>query len=253
MYFETHAHYDDERFDEDRDELLESLPNNKVDRVINVGANMASSLASIELANKYPHIYAAVGVHPHDAINMKEEDIDTLREYAKLPKVVAIGEIGLDYYYDFSPRDIQRYWFNRQLELCSEVDLPVIIHSREATSETLDMIKSSKVRKGVIHAFSGSVEVAKAYIDMGFYIGVGGVVTFKNAKKLVEVVENISLESILLETDAPYLSPVPVRGSRNNSQNLGFICNKIAQIAQKNEESVAELTRKNAELLFDIK
>lgn len=253
MYFETHAHYDDEKFDEIRDDLLQSLPINNITTVINVGADMASSFNSIELAEKYPFIYAAVGVHPHDAENMKQEDIKTLIQYSKHPKVIAIGEIGLDYYYDFSPRDVQRYWFEKQLELANEVDLPVIIHSREATQETFDIIKSSKVRKGVIHAFSGSVEIANAYIDMGFYIGVGGVVTFKNAKKLVEVVENVKMDHILLETDSPYLSPVPVRGTCNNSQNLVYIAEKIAQIKQKDVNFVVEKTRKNAEILFDIK
>lgn len=253
MYFESHAHYDDERFDEDRDELLESLPINNIDKVINVGADMASSLASMELAEKYDYIYAAVGVHPHEVKDMTESDLDILRVYAKHKKVVAIGEIGLDYYYDLSPRDTQRYWFKKQLDLCYEVDLPVIIHSRDATQETFDIMKESKVRRGVIHAFSGSAEIAKAYIDMGFYIGVGGVITFKNAKKLIEVVENVNLDRVLIETDSPYLSPVPVRGTRNNSQNLSYICEKIAQITQKDVDFVAEITRKNAETMFDIK
>lgn len=253
MYFESHAHYDSEQFDDDRYEVIESLKNSGVDYVINVGADMQSSLTSIELSRKYDFIYAAVGVHPHDAENVKAEDYETLSSYLKEDKVVALGEIGLDYYYDLSPRDIQRQVFKNQLDICENAKKPVIIHSREAAQECFDMIKDSKVRRGVIHAFSGSTEMAKEYIKMGFYIGVGGIVTFKNARKLVEVVENIPLERILIETDSPYLSPVPVRGTRNNSQNLKYITEKIAQIKQISPENVAEITRKNAVSLFDIK
>lgn len=253
MYFESHAHYDSEQFDDDRYEVIESLKNSGVDYVINVGADMKSSLTSIELSRKYDFIYAAVGVHPHDAENVKAEDYEKLSSYLKEDKVVALGEIGLDYYYDLSPRDIQRQVFKNQLDICENAKKPVIIHSREASQECFDMIKDSRVRRGVIHAFSGSTEMAKEYIKMGFYIGVGGIVTFKNARKLVEVVENIPLERILIETDSPYLSPVPVRGTRNNSQNLKYITEKIAQIKQISPEKVAEITRKNAVSLFDIK
>lgn len=253
MYFESHAHYDDERFDEDRDELLKGLKDWGIDYVINVGADMKSSLASIELSRKYDFVYAAVGVHPHSAEDVRAEDYDTLTSYLKEDKVVALGEIGLDYYYDLSPREIQREVFKKQLNICEIVTKPVIIHSREAAQECFNMIKESRVRKGVIHAFSGSVEMAREYIKMGFFIGVGGIVTFKNAKKLIQVVENIPIERILIETDSPYLSPVPVRGSRNNSQNLKYITEKIAQIKQIEPEKVAEITRKNAISLFDIK
>ena len=250
MIFDTHAHYDDERFDEDRYSLIEEMHQNGICNIINVGADMASSKTSIELAEKYDFIYAAVGVHPHEVDNMTDNDIEILTDYAKYTKVVAIGEIGLDYYYDLSTREHQRYWLKRQLELAYRLDLPVIIHSREATQETYDIIKNSKVRKGVIHAFSGSLDFARHYIDMGFYIGVGGVVTFKNAKKLVEVVKNIDLDKILLETDAPYLSPVPVRGVRNNSQNLRYVVDKIGEIKQISPEIVVEKTRQNANVLF---
>lgn len=253
MYFESHAHYDDKKFDEDRDELLENLKQNDVDYIINVGADMKSSLISIELSHKYSFVYAAVGIHPHDAQNMKDTDIKTLKDYCNDKKVVAIGEIGLDYYYDFSPRQLQRNCFKKQLELCEVVNKPVIIHSRDASQECFDMIKKSNVRNGVIHAFSGSVEMAKAYIDMGFYIGIGGIITFKNARKLIEVVENISIENILIETDSPYLSPVPNRGTRNNSQNLKFIAEKIGQIKQLEPKIVAQKTKNNALSLFGIK
>ena len=253
MIYETHAHYDDECFDDSRDELLKALPAAGIGRVINVGADMPSSRASIALADKYDYIYAAVGVHPHDTENMTENDISELRELSKHKKVLAIGEIGLDYHYDADFKDKQHIWFKRQLQLAAEVKLPVIIHSREASQDTFDIIKASDVRSGVIHAYSGGVEMARDYIDMGFYIGVGGVVTFKNAKKLVEVVKNIPIEKILLETDSPYLSPEPLRGTRNNSQNLKYVAAKISELKQIPADFVIETTRKNAEQLFDRK
>lgn len=196
MYFESHAHYDDGRFKNDREEILNLLPSCGIDYVINVGCDMKSSRESIKMAEKYDYIYAAVGVHPHDAENMKESDLDELRQMSNHKKVVAIGEIGLDFYYDNSPRDVQRYWFKRQLEIVKELNKPVIIHSRDASQETFDIIKESGVKKGVIHCYSGSAQMAMDYVKMGFYIGVGGVVTFSNAKKLVEVVEAIQLEQI---------------------------------------------------------
>ncbi len=250
MYFESHAHYDDAKFDENRDILIEETHAFGVDTIINIGADMASSQRSIELSEKYPYIYAAVGVHPHDVKDMTEEDIDTLRRWSKLEKVVAIGEIGLDYHYDLSPRDSQRYWFERQLILANEVDMPVVIHSREATQETYDIISASPVRKGVIHAFSGSADFAHKYIDMGFYIGIGGVVTFKNGRKTVETVREIPVERILIETDSPYLSPEPVRGTVNNSQNLRYIVDKISEIKQIPPETVAKITSENAKVVF---
>lgn len=250
MYFDTHAHFDDEKFDENRDILIEEMHSNGVDYIINVGADIKSSQKSMELAEKYDFIYAAVGVHPHEVENMTDGDIDKLRKFAEYEKVVAIGEIGLDYYYDFSSRDKQRYWFERQLKLAYELNLPVSIHSREAARETFDIIKNSNVRKGVIHAYSGSAEMAKDYIDMGFYIGVGGVVTFKNAKKLIDVVSLAPIERILLETDSPYLSPVPVRGTVNNSQNLKYVAEKIGEIKQIEPKKVCEITAQNAKGIF---
>jgi TatD DNase family protein len=250
MIYDSHAHYDDERFDDCRGELLGSLPDNNIYRVINVGADMPSSHSSIALAEKYPYIYAAVGVHPHDVLNMTEANIDTLKELAKHPKVVAIGEIGLDYHYDGDYKAEQHRWFKRQLELADEVKLPIIVHSREASQDSFDIISASRVRSGVIHAYSGGVEMAREYIKMGFYIGVGGVVTFKNAKKLVEVVKDISLDNILLETDAPYLAPEPVRGTCNNSKNIEYVAQKISEIKQIDKQTVIEITRKNAENLF---
>ncbi|WP_250278261.1 TatD family hydrolase [[Clostridium] colinum] len=250
MYFESHAHYDDERFNEDRHQVLLSLKEHNVGYVVNIGVDMKSSYNSIQLAEKYDFLYASVGVHPHEAKSVKEEDYKTLEKWLQHDKVVALGEIGLDYHYDFSPRDIQRQVFKKQLKICENVTKPVIIHSREASQEVFDIIKDSKVRKGVIHAYSGSLEMALEYIKMGFYIGVGGVLTFKNANKLLKMVENIPLEAILIETDSPYLSPVPVRGTRNNSQNLKYIVEKISEIKQIDKEKVEKITLETAKEFF---
>lgn len=202
------------------------------------------------MAEKYDYIYAAVGVHPHELYDMSSQTIDKLRKLSEHKKVVAIGEIGLDYYYDTHPREFQRFWFIQQLRLAEETGLPVVIHSREASQDTFDIIERSKVRRGSIHCYSGSAEMAKEYVKMGFHIGVGGVVTFPNAKKLVEVVEAIPLESILIETDCPYLSPVPNRGKRNDSRNLKYVVDKIAEIKGVTPEKVSEITKNNAMTLF---
>ena len=250
MYFESHAHYDDERFDDDRDELLSSFPDEGIETVINSSSDIDSSKASIALAEKYPFFYASVGVHPHEVGKMVEQDIETLKMLSKHPKVVAVGEVGLDYYYDLSPRDEQRYWFNRQLELADELNLPIIVHSRDAAQECFDIIKASKVRNGVIHCYSGSAQMAKDYIDMGFYIGIGGSLTFKNNKKTVEVVEQIPMDKILIETDAPYLAPVPYRGRRNDSRLLKYVVEKIGNIKNLPEIDVCNITKNNAKRLF---
>lgn len=250
MYFESHAHYDDERFDEDRDTLLASFPAEGIETVVNASSDIKSSKASIALSEKYPFFYAAVGVHPHEVENITEADIDKLRELSKHPKVVAIGEIGLDYYYDLSPRDLQRHWFKRQLELADELKMPVIIHSRDAAQECFDIIKNSNVRNGVIHCYSGSVEMAEEYIKMGFYIGVGGSLTFKNNKKGVETVERIPIEKILIETDSPYLAPVPYRGKRNDSRLLKYVVERISQIKNIPENDICNITKNNAQNLF---
>ena len=250
MYFESHAHYDDERFDADRDTLLASFPAEGIETVVNASSDIKSSKASIALSEKYPFFYAAVGVHPHEVENITEADIDELRELSKHPKVVAIGEIGLDYYYDLSPRDLQRHWFKRQLELADELKMPVIIHSRDAAQECFDIIKNSNVRNGVIHCYSGSAEMAEEYIKMGFYIGVGGSLTFKNNKKGVETVERIPIEKILIETDSPYLAPVPYRGKRNDSRLLKYVVERISQIKNIPENDICNITKNNAQNLF---
>jgi TatD DNase family protein len=246
MYFDTHAHYDDKRFNEDRDSLLASLPAHGVEYVVNVGADLPSSLRSLKLAQHYGFIYAAVGVHPHETKQLNEENFSLLREYCSKPRVVALGEIGLDFHYDFSPRDTQRHWFKRQLELAAELSLPVIIHSREAAAETFEMIAASGVRRGVIHCYSGSAEMALKYVNMGFYIGIGGVITYNNAKKLKEAAEAIPLDKILLETDCPYLPPTPHRGERNDSRYLSYIAHQLAQIKNVPHDELAQITTQNA-------
>ncbi len=250
MYFESHAHYDDERFDDDREELIASLKTEGVDFVVNASSDIKSSKASIALSEKYPFFYASVGVHPHEVAKMTDDDINTLRELSKHPKVVAIGEIGLDFYYDLSPRDEQRYWFRQQLKLTEELNMPVIIHSRDAAQECFDIIKESSVRKGVIHCYSGSAQMAKDYVDMGFYIGIGGSLTFKNNKKGIEVVEQIPIERILIETDSPYLAPVPYRGRRNDSRLLKYVVEKISEIKKIPESDICKITKISAQNLY---
>ena len=250
-YFDSHAHYDDKRFKQDREELLrELLPSCGVSNVINVGCDVKSSEMSIRLAEKYDYIYAAVGVHPHELYDMSSQTIAKLKKLSEHKKVVAIGEIGLDYYYDTHPKELQRFWFRQQLRLAEETNLPVIIHSRDASQETFDIIKASSVRRGSIHCYSGSAQMALDYVKMGFSIGVGGVVTFSNAKKLVETVAAIPMESILIETDCPYLAPNPNLGKRNDSTNLKYVVEKIAEIKNLPPETVAEISEKNAKSLF---
>lgn len=253
MYFDSHAHYDDERFDEDREALILSLKEKGVDFVVNAAADMKSCHTSLALAEKYPFIYSSVGVHPHDVKDLTKADLEEMKRLAAHPKVVAVGEIGLDYFYDNSPREDQRKWFKEQLMLANELELPVIIHSREASQETFDIIVESAVKEGVIHCFSGSYELGKEYVKRGFYLGVGGSLTFKNAKKTVEVVEGIDLSHILIETDCPYLTPVPHRGERNDSSYLKYVVQKIAEIKGVSEDEVAKVSSENAKKLFRIK
>ncbi|MEW8974433.1 MAG: TatD family hydrolase [Tissierellaceae bacterium] len=254
MLIDSHVHLDDERFDGDRDILIKSLKSNGIELVINIGADMKSSVDSIELAKRYDNIYAAIGVHPHSASEMTENTLDELRDMAKEDKVIAIGEIGLDYYYDNSPRDIQRKWFREQLELAKELDLPVIIHSRDATKETYDIIKEAQdgTLRGVLHCFSGSVEVAMEYIKLGFYISIGGTVTFKNSRVVREVAQAVPLDKFLVETDCPYLTPEPYRGKRNEPMFVKYAAEKIAEIRGISFEELSKATNKNTKELFRI-
>lgn len=254
MIFDTHAHYDNDAFDEDRDTLLGEIFSSGICCITDVGASVKSSKSAVALSKKWSQIYAAVGVHPDSTADMTEEDIETLRSLAQEKKVVAIGEIGLDYYWDNSPREVQKKWFERQLALAREVDLPVIIHSREAAKDTMDIMREAAKagNTGVIHCYSYAAPMAKEYISMGFFIGIGGVLTFKNARVIKEVASEIPLSSIVLETDSPYLAPVPYRGKRNNSMYLKEVVKQLAQIKQVSEETVITTTLANAKRLYRL-
>ena len=255
MIFDTHTHYDDEQFDTDREELLLSLNEQGVGAVANMGATMQGAKDSVALAKKYPFVYAAVGIHPDHAKDLNEEEFEVLRELAKKEKVVAIGETGLDYYWDSTERDVQKLWFKRQMELALELDLPVVIHSREAAADTLEMIKETYEQsggrlRGVIHCYSYGTEHAKEYLKMGFFLGIGGVATFKNGRKLKEVIEAVPLDKIVLETDCPYLAPEPFRGKRNHSGLLSYVVTAIADIKGVSAEEVRQVTWDNAMRLY---
>ncbi len=252
MIFETHAHYDDEKFDEDRDVLLSSMKENGIGRIINVSANLESLENTRKLMEQYPFIYGAFGLHPDEVGDLNEDVMERMRELCRLEKAVAVGEIGLDYYWDKENHEKQQYWFRCQIALAREEKLPMIIHSREAAADTLRVMKEEKSEEigGVIHCFSYSAEMAEEYLKMGFYLGIGGVVTFKNAKKIKEVVQMAPMERILLETDSPYLAPVPYRGKRNSSLYLPYVVREIAEIKGISEEEVIEMTEKNAVRLF---
>ncbi len=253
MIFDSHAHYDSEQFDEDRELLLHSMAEKGVGTIVNVGANWASVTEAVELAQKFPHVYAAVGLHPDEVGVLDEEKFAIVKAQCRKAKVVAVGEIGLDYYWDNESHEIQKKWFVRQLDLARELELPVIIHSREAAADTLEIMKEyGQGLHGVIHCFSYSLEMAKEYVKMGYHIGVGGVVTFKNGRKLKEIVEAIPLERILLETDCPYLAPVPFRGKRNDSSYLSYVAEEIANLKGITTEEVIAQTEQNAKELFRI-
>ena len=255
MIFDTHAHYDDEAFNEDREQLIEELKASDIKRIVNVGANLRTSKNSVDLSEKYDLFYAAVGVHPDDADEVTDEGIKILRKLSEAKKVVAIGEIGLDYYWNKDNMDLQKEAFRRQIELAKELSLPIIVHSREAAQDTMDILKETDAGRtagGVVHCFSYSPEIATKAVKMGFYIGVGGVVTFKNAKKLKETVEIIPLEKIVLETDCPYLAPDPFRGKRNSSLYLEYVVKEIAGLKGIDENTVMEQTYKNALDMYRI-
>lgn len=254
MIFDTHAHYDDRQFEEDREELLGSMRENGVELIVDAGSDIASWDKIEQLTDRYPFIYGAIGVHPDEVGELDEEKMKRMEQLLAREKMVAVGEIGLDYYWDKEPevQQKQRYWFVRQLALAQEADLPVIIHSRDAAEDTMQIMKKAREDgiKGVIHCYSYSPEMAQEYVKMGYRIGVGGVVTFKNARKLVKTVEMIPLSSIVLETDCPYMAPEPHRGTRNDSRNIPYVIAKIAEIKGVSEEEVEQTTRENAFALF---
>lgn len=250
--FDSHAHYTDKAFNEDREIMLGSLKESGVCGIINCGADIESSVSSIELANKYNFIYAACGIHPEEADKVPENYIDILRNLAKNEKCVAIGEIGLDYYWRQDTKDLQKELFEKQILLAKELDLPIIVHDREAHGDTMEILKKH-CPKGVLHCFSGSAETAKEVLKSGMYIGLGGALTFKNARKAVEVAEMLPLDRLLLETDCPYMAPVPMRGKRNNSSYISFVAQKVAEIKGVDPQTVLDVAMENTRKLFNIK
>lgn len=250
--FDTHAHYDDEQFDSDRSELLASLTGKGITGVISCGVNAESSKANIDLSEKYPFIYVAVGYHGLNTEDLTEDYLEILKDLIKNEKTVAIGEIGLDYHYEKETRDIQLKIFREQIELANEYDLPVIVHDREAHEDTLNILKELKP-KGVIHCFTGSVEMAKEIVKLGMYIGLGGAVTFKNAIKPVEVAKYVPSDRLLVETDCPYMTPVPHRGKRNDSSLIPYTAERIAEVRGVTAQEILNLTAENAKTLFNIK
>lgn len=255
MIFETHAHYDDEKFNEDRDGLIRSFAQNGIEFVVNIGSSAESCCSTVKLTKQYDFLYAALGVHPSEVQYITDEFFDWLEQEIKTNlKVRAVGEIGLDYYWQEPEHNLQKEWFERQIELAKRLHKPLVIHSRDAAKDTYDIMSAMECEEigGVIHCFSYSVEEAKKYLDMGFYIGIGGVITFKNAKKLREVTEYVPLDRILLETDSPYLAPEPNRGKRNTSLNLTYIAEKIAEIKNVSYKEVVEKTYENARRMYGI-
>lgn len=252
--FDTHAHYDDEAFDEDREQLLMGLPRQGVALAVNVGASLHSCRQTCEFMERYPHIYGAIGIHPNETKELTEDNMVQLGEWCRHPKCVAVGEIGLDYYWDEPERALQKKWFRRQLQLAREEGLPVIIHSRDAAKDTADVMQEEHAGDigGVVHCFSYTKETARIFLDMGFYIGIGGVITFKNAKKLKEAVQAVPLERIVIETDCPYLAPEPYRGRRNSSLNLPYVVSALAQLKGVSEEEIRRVTWENAHKLYRL-
>lgn len=254
LIFDSHAHYEDEAFAGDRDQLLTSLREKGIGFVVDAASSLKTIGEIQKLIKQYDFLYGSVGVHPSDTAELTEEDLKWMKDLCRTEKIVAVGEIGLDYYWKEPEPDIQKKWFEAQLALAGEVKLPVMIHSREAAKDTLDIMKAVHAENlgGVIHCFSYGVEMAREYLNMGFYIGIGGVLTFTNGKKLKEVAEYVPLESIVLETDCPYLAPVPYRGKRNDSTNLSIVAETLAQIKNVSRDEVIRITRENAIRLYGM-
>lgn len=252
--FETHAHYEDRQFDEDREELLNSLLENGIDSVVNVSSSLKTVEETLKLTREYPFLYGAVGVHPEEAGELSKESFSWLSNKTMEDKVVAVGEIGLDYHWPEPAPSVQKLWFERQIGLAREKSLPMIIHSRDAAQDTFDILKSCQAEEvgGVIHCFSYSKEMAERFLNLGFYLGIGGVVTFKNSKKLKEVVEYAPLERLLLETDCPYMAPVPNRGKRNSSLNLIYVAEEIGRIKNRTAEEIISVTAENAKRMYRL-
>lgn len=254
MIFDSHAHYDDHAFDEDREEVLAALAESGVGTVVNVGASLEGTRRTVELAERYPFIYGAAGVHPDEVNELNEDTFAWLREQCARDRIVAVGETGLDYYRDRTDHETQKKWFIRQLALAGELSLPVIVHSREAASDTMKILKEMYDLHipVVVHCYSYSLEMAKEYVKMGYYLGIGGVVTFQNARRLREVVQNIPLSHLLLETDCPYLAPVPDRGKRNDSRKLIHVADAVAGLKGITTEEVIRITEENAAAFYRL-
>lgn len=245
-----HCHYDDSWFDEDREELLSSLPDYGVELVVSNAVDIKSALVNMSYAEKYPHVYFTAGFHPENLENIPENYLDKVAEILKHPKCVALGEIGLDYHWDI-PRDLQKRVFEEQLALSKELDVPVVIHDREAHGDTMDLLRKYKP-KGLMHCFSGSVELMREVMRLGMSISLGGVVTFKNARHSVDCAREVPLDRLILETDSPYLSPVPNRGKRNDSRNIAYIAEKIAEIRGMDTQELLNITFENVKKLYEI-
>ena len=252
MYFDTHAHYDSGAFNADREEILAALPEAGVALVVNPGCEVRSSETAIALAERFPHVWAAVGIHPEDMADMSDGDLDKIEQLSKHPRCVAVGEIGLDYYWDASRKEEQKALFIEQLRLALRRDLPVIVHDREAHGDCLDIVRQFPGLRGVFHCYSGSVEMAQELLKRGWYLGFDGPITYKNARKALEVLEICPLDRVLIETDSPYLSPVPMRGKRNDSRNLVYVTEKIAEIKGITPQEAAAITMENGKKLFNI-
>lgn len=253
MLYDSHAHYDDRQFDPDRDEVIRAAHESGVEFINNIASDMKSSRESIALAEKFDFVYATVGVHPGEVSGMTEQDIETLKTLAGHKKVVAIGEIGLDYHYDDTSEDEQKMWLPPQLRLAKELNLPAVIHDRESRGECLRILKEEKTEKAVIHCFSGSAETAKEFLKMGFHISFTGVITFKNARKAIEALKVIPMDHLMIETDCPYMAPEPFRGKRNHSGYVSRVAEKIAEVKGLSYEEVAQITTQNAKNFFNIK
>lgn len=251
--FDTHAHYDDEQFDSDRDELLSAMTENGIGLIVNAASNLSSSEKGLELSEAYPFLYAAAGVHPHDTKQMDNSTVYKLEKLLSKPKAVAVGEIGLDYHYEYSPRDIQQKRFREQLELAGHIKKPVIIHEREAPGDTLKILRDYPDVTGVFHCYSGSWETAKILLDSGWYLSFTGVITYKNARRAHEVIKKMPRERIMIETDSPYLAPEPMRGRRNSSLNLKYTAAKLGELLNIKAEDAAALTLENGLRFFRIK
>ena len=253
MLFDTHAHYDAEQFDADREEVLASLPGRGVSLVVNPGCDLPSSRAAVALAEQHPFLYAAVGYHPENCAPYTDKDLEELRALAAHPKVVAIGEIGLDYYWEENPpRDFQQMVFRRQMGLAEELNLPVIVHDREAHGDSLAIVKEFPTVRGVFHCYSGSAEMARQLVDLGWMISFTGVLTYKNARKAVEAAQAVPMDRIMIETDSPYMAPVPHRGERNDSGYVVHVCEKLAELKGLSAEEAARITLENGRRFFGI-